>query len=79
MEPTERIYWPIFFLIEQCCHDGELLDLDLRETRLKKFPLDAAVASERAIGSVPEEIAESLFFLIYWVVRSEQAGRRGKP
>lgn len=75
----EGNYWPILFLIERCCHDGELLDIDIRETRMAKFPLEAAVACERAIASVPEEIADDLFFLVYWAVRIERARRRGRP
>jgi hypothetical protein len=79
LESLEGNYWPILFLIEQCCHDGGLLDLELRERRLSKFPLDAAIACEQAIASVPAEIAESLFFTIYWAVRIERARRRGRP
>lgn len=77
LESVEGNVWPILFLIEQCCHDGELMDLGFRETRLAKFPLDAAIACERAIASVPEEIAEDVFFVVYWAVRIERARRRG--
>ena len=77
LESLDDSLLPILFLIERCCHDGELLGRDLRETRLARFPLDTAIACERAIASVPLEIAESTFFLIYWAVRIERARRKG--
>ena len=30
LESLFESYWPLLFLIEQSCHDGELLDRDLR-------------------------------------------------
>ena len=74
-----RSYWPLWLLIEQSCHDGELLDLDLRATRLARFPPDAIAACEQAIGAVPQEYADELFFMVYWAVRIERARRRGRP
>jgi len=72
-------YWPLQFLIEQCCHDGELLDLALRETRMSQFPIEAAMACEEAISRVPLDYSDELFFMIYWSVRIERARRRGHP
>lgn len=72
-------YWPLWFLVEQSCFDGELLDRDLRETRLAKFPLEAIAACEQAIASVPMDYADELFFMVYWAVRIERARRRGRP
>lgn len=74
-----RSDWPLLFLIEQCCHDGELLDLALRETRMRAFPIEAAVACEHAIARVPLDYADELFFMVYWAVRIERARRRGRP
>ena len=71
--------WPLLFLIEQSCHDGELLDEDLRKTRLAKFPLDAIVANEEAIAAAPNGYEDALFFMIHWAVRIERARRRGRP
>src|SRR5687767_1555677 len=62
-------YWPLLFLVEQCCHDGELLGRDLRASRLARFPHDAIAACEEAIAAVPEEHATELFFMIHWAVR----------
>jgi hypothetical protein len=71
--------WPLMFLVEQCCHDGELLDLSLRETRMRRFPIEAAMECEEAIANVPREYAKELFFLVHWAVRIERARRRGHP
>ena len=71
--------WPLLFLIEQCCHDGELLDRDLRATRLSRFPHDAIGACEEAIAAAPPEYEDKLFFMIHWAVRIERARRRGRP
>lgn len=70
---------PLLFLVEQCCHDGELLDRQLRATRLAKFPLPWIAACEEAIASVSPDYADELFFLVYWSVRIERARRRGTP
>jgi hypothetical protein len=71
--------WPLFFLIEQCSYDGELLDLDMRATRLSSFPLEATIACEHAIDSIPHDIFEDIIFVIHWAVRIERARRRGRP
>src|SRR5690242_10792722 len=42
---------PLLFLVEQACHDGELLDRQLRATRLAKFPLPWIHACEEAIAA----------------------------
>jgi hypothetical protein len=70
---------PLLFLIEQACHDGELLDRQLRATRLAKFPLAWIGACEEAIAAVPKDCADELFFMVYWSVRIERARRRGHP
>jgi hypothetical protein len=70
---------PLLFLVEQACHDGELLDRQLRATRLAKFPLPWIAACEEAIAAVPADYANELFFMIYWAVRIERARRRGHP
>lgn len=79
LDAAERSYWPVFFLIEQCCHDGELLDLQLRESRLRPFPLESIQACEATIASAPAQIADDLFRVIWQAVRIERARRRGKP
>ena len=79
VESLFESHWPLPFLIEQCCHDGELLPRDLRGTRLAAFPHDAIGACEQAIAAVPEEYATELFFMIHWAVRIERARRRGRP
>jgi hypothetical protein len=71
-------HWPLLFLVERCCDDGELLPLQLRESRLKDFPLDSVVACERAIAAVPYDYEEDLFRVISWAVRIERARRRAK-
>jgi hypothetical protein len=70
---------PLLFLVEQACHDGELLDRQLRATRLAKFPISWIGACEEAIASVSPEYSDELFFLVYWAVRIERAARRGHP
>ena len=65
LESVFGSYWPLLFLIEQSCHDGELLDRDLRLTRLAKFPLDALAACEEAIATVPPDHEDKLFFMIH--------------
>lgn len=79
LEAVNGSYWPLWFLIEQSCHDGEILDRDLRATRLAKYPLDAIAACEEAIASVPVEYETELFFIVHWAVRIERARRRGRP
>lgn len=79
LEAVWGSHWPLLFLIEQSCHDGELLDQDLRVTRLARYPLDAICACEEAIACVPWEYEKQIFFMIYWAVRIERARRRGRP
>ena len=70
--------WPLLFLIERCCDDGELLPLQLRETRLQGFPLAAILACEDAIASAPCDYADELFFMISWAVRIDRARRHDR-
>jgi hypothetical protein len=67
--------WPLLFLIERCCDDGELLPLQIRESRLKGFPLESLWACESAIASAPLAYERQLFFMISWAVRIERARR----
>jgi hypothetical protein len=70
--------WPLQFLIERCCDDGELLPLELRETRLKVFPLAAVLACEDAIASAPCDYEDELFFIISWALRIDRARRNDR-
>jgi len=67
--------WPVLFLIERCCHDGEVLTLDLRETRMMGFPIDAIAACEHALATVPADYEQELFFIVSWAVRFERGSR----
>lgn len=67
--------FPVTFLIERCCDDGELLPEDIRETRLKDFPRHWVSACQTALNDAPEPFAEDLFFVIFWSVRIERARR----
>ena len=78
LDSIERSLWPVFFLIEQCCHDAELLDLQFRESRLCRFPIQGIQACEAAIASVPPEHADDLFRVIWQAVRIERARRHYK-
>jgi len=71
---THRL--PLLFLIERCCHEGELLPLELRESRLSTFPLDARIECERAIHRAPRDYAEALFRMIALAVGIERARRQ---
>jgi len=75
----DRSNWPLWLLIEQSCHDGELLDRDLRLTRISSFPLGAIVACEELIASVPPDFEKELLFMVHWSVRIERARRLGRP
>lgn len=79
LEDVDRSFWPLFFLIEQCCHDGELLELQMRESRLRRFPMESVQACEAAIASVPIERADDLFRVVSQAVRIERARRRNSP
>ncbi len=65
--------------IEQCLHEGALLDCDLRALRLSRFSPAVAVRAERAIDRLPSEGAEAALGFIYWLVRIERARRTGEP
>ena len=74
----EESGFPLCFLIERCCHDGELMPRDLRQSRLSAFPPAWRVACEAAIAAAPVEDAYELFFFVYWSVRLERARRRAE-
>ena len=59
---------PVLFLIEQCCHDRELLHLDMRETRPKDFPKRWRDACRFALKEVVELGGLELIFVIAWAV-----------
>jgi len=65
--------------IEQCLHDGQLLDCEQRALRLSRFSSSTAVRAERAIDRLPEAGAEAALTFIYWLVRIERARRTGHP
>jgi hypothetical protein len=66
---------PVLFLIERCCHEGELLHVDMRETRLQEFPKRWRTACRAAIQEVVEYGGVELISVIAWAVRIERARR----
>ena len=74
----EESGFPLCFLIERCCHDGELMPRDLRQSRLSAFPPAWRVACEAAIAAAPVEDADELFFFVYWSVGLERVRRRAE-
>ena len=66
---------PVLLLKERCCHDGELLHMDMRETRLQEFPRRWRTACCAAIQEVVEYGGTELISVIAWAVRIERARR----
>lgn len=66
---------PLFFLIERCCDDGEILPDEMIETRLKDCPQTWVSACTIAINSAPNAIASDLLRVVSWAVRIERARR----
>lgn len=65
--------------IEQCCHEGMLLPWDMRAVRLKDIPRDVLGQLHWIFDSCPRHVLAHLTHLVYWLVRSERARRRGSP
>ncbi len=66
--------------IEQCCHNGQLLPVEVRALRLQHFPHAIQVECEAALRTLREMPgAEEALKLIYWWVRIERAQRTGCP
>ena len=66
---------PLFFLIERCCDDGEVLPDEMIETRLKDCPQAWVSACLAAINNAPNAIASELLGDVSWAVRIERARR----
>ena len=66
--------------IERCCHNGQLLPVELRALRLQHFPHAIQVECEAAIRALREMPgSDAALQLIYWWVRIERAQRTGCP
>ena len=66
---------PLFFLIERCCDDGEVLPYEMIETRLKDCPQTWVSACMAVINNAPNAIASELLGVVSWAVRIERARR----
>ncbi len=66
---------PLFFLIERCSDDGELLPDEMIETRLKDCPQAWVSACMVAINNAPNAIVGELIGVVSWAVRIERARR----
>ena len=55
---------PLFFLIERCCDDGEVLPDEMIETRLKDCPQTWVGACMAAINNAPNAIASELLGVV---------------
>jgi hypothetical protein len=64
--------------LEQCCHSGRLMPVELRALRLQRFPHGIQVQCESAIRQLTSGSAPALV-LVYWWVRIERAQRTGSP
>jgi len=66
--------------IEQCCHNGELLPVELRALRLQRFPHATQVQCEAALKALQEMPgSDAALELVYWWVRIDRAQRTGCP
>lgn len=65
--------------IEQCCHDGCLLDADRRALRMQRFPRATRVQCEDAIRGLPDDCGDTALMFICWWVRINRAHRTGSP
>lgn len=73
--------WPDGLLVplEQCCDEGVLLPPELREARLRRFPLDLGAWLEAAMRHIPPKVLAPLAMHVYWTVRCCRARRTGSP
>ncbi len=73
--------WPDGLLVplEQCCDAGVLLPPELRETRLRRFPLDLGARLEAAMRHIPPQVLAPLAMHVYWTVRCSRARRTVSP
>jgi hypothetical protein len=73
--------WPDGLLVplEQCCDAGELLPPELREARLRRFPLELGVRLEAAIRHIPSKMLVPFAMHVYWTLRCSRARRTGNP
>ena len=70
---------PLFWLIERCFDNGELLPNQLIETRLKDCSQDWLSACLSAIKAAPEEFASEVLGAVSMAVRVERNRRGTKP
>jgi hypothetical protein len=73
--------WPDGLLapLEQCCDAGMLLPPELREVRLRRFPLDFGARLEAAMRGIPPEVLVPFAMHVYWTLRCSRARRTGSP
>ena len=75
----ELVDWSCkLFLTERCCHDGDLMHVDMRETLLQEFPRRSRTACRAAIQEVTEYGGTDLILVIAWAVCIERARRHAE-
>ena len=70
---------PLLWLIERCFDCGELLPVEMVETRLKDCSQDWISACMSAINAVPEEFAGEVLGAVSMAVRVDRIRRRSRP
>lgn len=69
---------PLFWLIERCFDNGEMLPVEMIETRLKDCSQDWISACLAAIDATPEPFANEVLGAVSLAVRVERNGHRIK-
>ena len=70
---------PLLWLIERCLDNGELLPIQMIETRLKDCSQDWISACMSAINAAPTAFASEVLGVVSFAVRVERNGRATKP
>ena len=70
---------PLLWLIERCFDNGELLPIQMIETRLKNCSQDWISACMSAINAAPTACASEVLGVVSFAVRVERNGRATKP
>lgn len=65
--------------LEHCRDAGTLLPPELREARLRRFPLDAGARLEATMRRIPPTVRAAFAMHGYWTLRCSRARRTGSP
>lgn len=65
--------------LEQSCDAGILLPAELREARLRRFPIDVGARLEATMRRLPKVLLAALAMHVYWTLRCCRARRTGNP